>query len=381
MKEPRRASKSDIGKPVLREQLEQLARIKEPEARSRLIRTLVGEYARSEEHEPSAIERELFSGIVLTVFDELDRGARYELVVRLAKTDRIVADLADRLAQEDYALSEPVIESSPVISAEALMEIAKTGGNDKRLSVARRPDLSTDTTDTLIARSARPVVHTLLDNLDAPFSVKGVLALLIFANTEAEVLAGIAKRAMRDEDFLETLMYSLQTDCPLLPPPLKRALKEDTLGKLAAAIEDSKRHDDIELDGVLYSRHEASIHITNGELSFDAILTTLFSEQRIDAAIWLISRKINLDDAVILDTLKSDADGAIMRLMLQTGINDKTYREFLKARCEWLERSTRSIPDLVMRYKKEVRKNLAQNNTAALPVTATEMQASDQFAL
>ncbi|MEO9529538.1 DUF2336 domain-containing protein [Roseibium sp.] len=341
---------------MLPEQLEQLARLKDPEARSRLIRTLVGEYARSEDHDPSETERELFSRIVLSVFDQLDREARYELVVRLAKTDRIIPDLADRLAQEDYDLSEPVIESSPMISQSALMSLAKSGGNDKRLSVARRPDLSEEITDTLIARSSRDVVHALLDNLDAPFSVKGTLAILIFANTEAAVLAAIARRAIKDEDFLNTQMHVLETNCPLIPPPLRKALETGDLERLAASIEEDRRDGDIELDGVLFSRHEASIQIANGELSFDAILRTLFEQERLDAAIWLISRKINLADEVVADTLKSDADGAIMRLMLQTGIHDKTYRDFLKARCDWLDRSTRSIPDLVMRYKAEMKK-------------------------
>ncbi|GAB4541908.1 MAG: hypothetical protein Tsb0019_41430 [Roseibium sp.] len=302
------------------------------------------------------MERELFSRIVLSVFDQLDRAARYELVVRLAKTDRIIPDLADRLAQEDYELSEPVIESSPMISQNALMGLAKSGGNDKRLSVARRPDLSEEISDTLIARSSRDVVHAMLDNLDAPFSVKGTLALLIFANTEAKVLAGIARRAMNDEEFLQTQMDVLETNCPLIPAPLKKALENGDLERLAKSIESQQRDGDIELDGINYSRHEASIQIANGELSFDAILRTLFEQERIDAAIWLISRKINLADDVVADTLRSDADGAIMRLMLQTGIHEKTYRDFLKARCEWLDRSTRSIPELVMRYKAEMKK-------------------------
>jgi len=341
---------------VIREQLEQLARIKEPEARSKLIRTLVGEYARSEEHQPSEMERELFSRIVLSVFDQLDREARYELVVRLAKTDRIIPELADRLAQEDYALSEPVIECSPMISQEGLMYIAKAGGDDKRLSAAHRSDLSEEITDTLIARSSRNVVHALLNNPDVPFSVKGTLALLIFANTEAEVLAGIATRALKDEEFLKTQMEILETNCPLIPAPLKKALENGDLERLARTIDDMPRNGDVELDGVTYSRHEASIQIANGELSFDAILRTLFEQGRLDAAIWLIGRRINLADEVVANTLKSDADGAIMRLMLQTGIHEKTYRDFLKARCEWLDRSTRSIPELVSRYKAELKK-------------------------
>ncbi|GAA0773453.1 DUF2336 domain-containing protein [Roseibium denhamense] len=341
---------------MLREQLEQLAKLKEPEARSKLIRTLVGEYARSEEYEPTEIERELFSKIVLSVFDQLDRAARYELVVRLAKTSRISSELADRLAQEDYALSEPVIECSPVISQKALARLARLGSNDKRLSMARRADLTEEMIDTMIARSSRNVVYALLDNLDAPFSVRATLALLIFANTEAQVLAGIAKRAINDEEFLETQMYIQETNCPLVPLPLKKALENGTLEVLAATLECLDRNEDVEIDGVIYSRHEASIQIANGELSFDAILRTLFEQERLDAAIWLISRKINLADDVVSDTLKSDADGAIMRLMLQTGIHEKTYRDFLKARSVWLDRSTRSIPDLVMRYKAELKK-------------------------
>ncbi|CTQ68198.1 DUF2336 domain-containing protein [Roseibium alexandrii] len=362
---------------MLIEQLEQLARIKEPEARSKLIRTLVGEYARSEDHDPTENERELFSRIVLSVFDQLDRSARYELVVRLAKTNRIIPDLADRLAQEDFALSEPVIECSPVISQDALMAIATNGGDDKRAVMAHRADLSEEVTDKLIARSARPVVHALLENLDAPFSVRGVLALLIFANTEVEVLGGLARRALRDSEFLETQMQILETNCPIFPAPLKRAIEEDTLEKLAAQINNIKRGEgDIEIDGIIYSRHEASVQIANGELSFDAILRTLFEEQRLDAAIWLISRKINLSDDVVSDTLKSDADGAIMRLMLQTGIHEKTYRDFLKARCEWLDRSTRSIPELVMRYKKELKKPRASAAAAAAAAAAATLGAT-----
>lgn len=337
----------------MREQLEQLARLKEPEARSKLIRALVGEYARSDGAEPTEVERELFSKIVLSVFEQLDRGARYELVVRLAKTNRISSELADRLAREEFELSEPVIECSPVISQEALLEIARRGGDDKRASVAHRPDLSEKITDTLIARSARGVVHNLLRNANAPFSVRATLALLIFANTEVEVLAGIAKRAMTDTAFHETQMQILSTNCPLLPPPLKKALEDNDLELLAARITGIDRNENIEIDGVVYSRHEASIQIANGELSFDDILTTLLEQKRFDAAIWLISRKVNLGDEVVADTIRSNADAAIMMLLLQTGISEQTYKTFLKARSAWLDRSTRNIPELVMRFKAE----------------------------
>ena len=349
---------------MLRESLEELAKIREPAARSKLIRALVAEYARSIKHEPSELEKDLFCKIVLSVFDQLDRAARYELVVRLAKTHRITSELADRLAQEDYELSEPVIECSPAVSEGALMKLARSGADRHRVSIAKRPGLSEALIDTLIARGPRPVIHMLLANQDVSISVRATLALLIFANSEANVLSGLAKRALSDEDFLETLNLVVESECPLVPPPLISALERGTLEKLVKGIDETNGDTSIEIDGHIYSRHEASVQIANGELSFDAILLTLFDQQRVDAAAWLISRKINLDSTVILDTFRSDSDAAVMMLMLRTGIRDATYRDFLKARCLWLERSTRNIHSLVTRYKSEVAKHGIQKTFA-----------------
>lgn len=349
---------------TLRKQLEQLARMKEPEARSRLIRALVAEYARSDGQEPSDTERDLFSMIVLSVFDQLDRSARYELVVRLAKTDRISTALADRLAREDYELSEPVIECSPMISQDTLRAISKAGSTRQKMSVTHRPDLSEEITDTLIARSPRPIVHSLLSNLKAPISVKANLALLIFANTEADILGGMAQRALLDPEFLETQMDILEAGCPLIPKAFENALRKGELDRLAKDIGTRGEGMDITIDGVTYSRHEASVQIASGELSFDAILLTLCKERRFDAAAWLIGRKIRMEHSVVLETLKSDSDIALMMLLLEAEVSEATYKDMMRERCAWQDRNARIIPDLVQRYKSENRRRKAATERA-----------------
>ncbi len=339
----------------MKNELEHLAKIKEPEARSQLVRMLVSQYSQAVDREPNENEKELFSNIVLCVFDQLDRDTRYELVVRLAKTDRINTELAHRLAQEDIELSEPVITHSPVISLETLKQIARRGPEAKREAMAKRADLTEDITDTLVAKSARKVVHMLLKNPDVPFSDRAVIAMMIFANTEAEMLASMAERAMNDARFRQTQEAIVESHEPLVPAPLARALRKDELAKLTRNIQIQADNDEVTIDGVAYCRHEASVQIANGELSFDAILKTLCEQNRMDVAIWHIARKLSMKPDLVRDALKSDSDGAVMLLMLQTGIDDRTYRVFLKTRCAWLDRSTRSVPDMVMRFKKQQR--------------------------
>lgn len=336
---------------MLLNRLEQLARNRDASARSELIRTLGAEFASPANPDPSPMERELFSALVLDVFHQLDRPTRFDLVVRLAKTNRITSALADRLAQEDFELSEPVLEFSPTISATALREIVNNRSDRHRAAIARRNDLSDALVDTMIARASRPVTHILLRNLNAPFSARGILALLIFANVEEPVLGGIALRALKDPVFHSDLQTIIDAQCPLVPPALARAMEEDDLERLARKASSDGKTADFEIDGRSVSCHEAHIQIASGELSFDSILLTLIDQNRHDACCWLIARKINMPESTVTKIIKSDADSAVTNLMRDTGIDHKTYRRFLEARCVWFNRSPRTIPDEILRFR------------------------------
>ncbi|NBN77134.1 DUF2336 domain-containing protein [Microvirga tunisiensis] len=336
---------------MLRERLEQLARNKDAAARSELIRTLGAEYANPSSPDPTPMERELFSALVLDVFHQLDRPTRYDLVVRLARTNRITSPLADRLAQEDYELSEPVLEFSPTISQQALRTIVTSRSDRHRSAIARRPDLPEDLVDTMIARSGRGVTHVLLTNPATRFSPRAILALLIFANVEAPVLAGIARRALQDPVFHADLCTILEAQCPLVPPELAKAMEAEDLEPLARrALADGKALD-INVNGQTMSYHEAHVQIASGELSFDSILLTLIDQNRQDACVWLIARKIGLVESTIAKILRSEADSAVTNMMRETGIEYRTFRKFLEARCVWFDKSPRTIPDEVLRFR------------------------------
>lgn len=337
---------------MIRERLEELARIREPSARSELVRLLSAQYADKLEREPSEAERYLFSGLVLDVFDQLDHSVRLDIVVRLARTERITQPLADRLAEEPFELCEPVLEHSPVVSTEKLIEVSRKRSDHHRLAIARRISVPKEVVDTLIARGTFPVVNALLQNEGAEFAVRAVLALLILSGSDQRLMGALAKRCAEDEGFREDLRMISQTDCPLMPKELEKALDDDEgLARIARHAVSDDRDAGLEIDGEQLSKHEVRIQIASGELSFENILLTLIERKDMDAIVWLVSRHLSLRDGSVRDTFASQADGAVAMLMKETGIGHKTYGKFLKFRCEWLGIGTSGVAHDVYTYR------------------------------
>ncbi|MHC5652775.1 DUF2336 domain-containing protein [Stappia sp. ICDLI1TA098] len=329
---------------MIRQQLEELARIREPSARSELVRLLSAQYADKLEREPSEVERTLFSSLVLDVFDQLDHSVRLDIVVRLARTDRITSPLADRLAEESFDLSEPVLQHSPVISEEKLVEVARHRSDRHRLAIARRQNVPNRISDTLVARGGFQVINALLHNDGAAFNVRALLALLIQSNSDPRLLAALARRCAGDDLFREELRMIGEADCPLMPPELEKALDDpDRLRQIADRAVTDKREAEMEVDGETLSKHEVRIQIAAGELSFETILLTLIERQDMDAIIWLVARHLSLRESTVRDTFASQADGAVALLMKETGIRPKSYGAFLRFRCAWLGVGTSSV--------------------------------------
>ena len=337
---------------MIRERLEELARIREPSARSELVRLLSAQYSDKLEREPTGAERALFSGLVLDVFDQLDHSARLDIVVRLARTDRITADLANRLAEEAFDLSEPVLQHSPVISEEKLVDVARNRSDRHRLAIARRQNVSSRVVDTLVARGAFPVINALLHNDDATFGTRALLALLILSCADERLLGALAQRCTDDQVFREELRLVSDTDCPLMPPELEKALVDEVaLQRLAQRAIADTPDAGLDVNGETLSKHEVHIQIAAGELSFETILLTLIEREDMDAIIWLVSRHLSLRDSTVRDTFASQADGAVALLMKETGVGHKTYGSFLRFRCAWLGIGTSSVARDVYVYR------------------------------
>ena len=65
------------------------------------MRKVAAEYVRRTGHEPTDAERELFSSLVLDLYDQIDLSVRRDIITLLARTRHISTPLAEKLAGEE----------------------------------------------------------------------------------------------------------------------------------------------------------------------------------------------------------------------------------------------------------------------------------------
>lgn len=103
--------------------------------------------------------------MVADVLDELlraaDAGLRAKVAQRLAAQAEAPAGLLRRLALDEFEVAEPILRHGQALSDFDMMEIARKGGRDHRLALARREAVS-ETVAAALCASGDPEVHVSL---------------------------------------------------------------------------------------------------------------------------------------------------------------------------------------------------------------------------
>ncbi|WP_350333252.1 DUF2336 domain-containing protein [Coralliovum pocilloporae] len=336
------------------EDYKRLAETKDPVARSRLIRQVSAAYADRSANNPSPVERELFSSIVLDLYDQLSDDVRMDIVVRLARTDRITPALAARLAREDIYMSELLLEHSPCLDDQTLLSIARDRDSACKQAIARRTALSAIVVDALISTDLKPVLLALLRNRGALFTQNAVLVSTIRAQGQDHLLFEIADRCLIDDGFSTQLCTLIESGCPFLSAAFKQAVLDGELGHYVEQLDRHTASTEISIGDETFSRHEAQVSIASGDLSFESVLQLLLNDDDRDGVVWFLSRHLNISPDGMSNLLMSRADASLSRMMSGTGVSEQFYKHFLMTRDRWLGRTRRSYMDDMRRFRQLV---------------------------
>lgn len=158
---------------------------------------------------------ETYSDKSIQFFDELmgrlvsriERQALLELSQKLAPVDRAPRGVIGRLSNDDdFAIAQPVLEQSSVLSESDLVQIAKTKSQDHLYAIASRAQISAPVTDVLVERGDSRVAGKVTGNMGARFSRWGLTQAVQRAEHDEAIAVAIVNRADLPDDLLEELV-------------------------------------------------------------------------------------------------------------------------------------------------------------------------------
>jgi uncharacterized protein (DUF2336 family) len=114
-------------------------------------------------------ERELSREILSLLVQDAAELVRESLAKSLCQMPGAPKDIILTLAQDIDSIAKPVLESSPVLDDNDLLEIVRKGSTEKQNAIAGRADVSPDLSEALVNTNNRGVVERLVGNEGARF--------------------------------------------------------------------------------------------------------------------------------------------------------------------------------------------------------------------
>lgn len=138
----------------------------------------------------------LFDDVLQQLAADIETKARAKLAHRLAGVENAPPKMIRTLAFDDeIEVAGPVLALSDQLTDDDLVENAATKSQEHLLAIAQRLKLSEAVTDVLVERGDRRVVHKVVGNKGARFSLAGYGKLTTRAHADRKLTLALGKRS------------------------------------------------------------------------------------------------------------------------------------------------------------------------------------------
>ena len=174
----------------------------------------------------------LFDDVLEQLSADIEVKARAKLAEHLSVMERAPPKIVRSLAFDDaIEVAGPVLVHSQQLTDDDLVENATTKSQDHLFSIAQRLKLSEVVTDVLVERGDQRVVHRVVKNKGARFSLAGYGKLTTRARYDRKLTLALGERSDIPRQYFLKLLEAASSNV--------RAKLEAANPKLAAAIRDS----------------------------------------------------------------------------------------------------------------------------------------------
>jgi uncharacterized protein (DUF2336 family) len=181
-----------------------LALDKSIEGREQLT-TQIAQLSLEREHMLSDQERDLIFEILDKLIHEFEVPIRKRLAERLSRNAAAPRALVVALANDEFAVAQPVLLRSTLLTDDELIRIIHHRSRQHQIAVARRRDLSEVVSDELVGTQDTDVITALLENNSAHIS----RTTLAYLTEQAEHIDSYQEPLVRRRDLTEQLATRL----------------------------------------------------------------------------------------------------------------------------------------------------------------------------
>jgi uncharacterized protein (DUF2336 family) len=187
----------------------------------------------------------LFDDVLQKLSKDIEIKARVRLARRMARIDNAPPKLIRVLAFDDaVAVAKPVLVHSQQLSDADLIENASTKSQEHLLAIAQRLKLSEPVTNVLVERGDRRVVHRVVRNTGARFSLAGYNKLTNMARRSRKLTLALARRSdLPRQTFLkllETASAAVRAELERTNPQAADVIRE-TIDDVATRVQQEAR--------------------------------------------------------------------------------------------------------------------------------------------
>lgn len=184
---------------------------------------------------------ELFDDVLQQLSADIEVKARAKLAHRLASLDNAPPKLSRALAfDEEIKVAGPVLALSQGLTDDDLVENAATKSQEHLLAIARRLKLSEAVTDVLVERGDERVVHKVVRNKGARFSLAGYDKLTTRARSDRRLTLALGRRSDIPRQYflklLEAASSSVRAELEAAHPDEAAAIR-DTVDHVATELQ------------------------------------------------------------------------------------------------------------------------------------------------
>jgi len=183
----------------------------------------------------------LFDDVLQRLAADIEVEARAKLAHQMAVMDNAPPKLIRSLAFDDsIEVAAPVLVHSEQLSDDDLVENATTKSQDHLFAIAQRLKLSEAVTDVLVERGDQRVVHKVVKNKGARFSLAGYGKLTTRARYDRRLTLALGERSDIPRQYflklLETASASVRAKLEAANPQAAAAIR-DTVDNVATAMQ------------------------------------------------------------------------------------------------------------------------------------------------